>query len=201
MLLLDDGVEDQQTGHPTTTTLSEAPRMLHGQHVSPPTLNEWADFLDSSTQIAREIADDKTMLTSRNTPIHPPPRARSFRSVPSWTSDDAFDDHDEPIDASAVEHAMHVEAQRLEQARTDKLLMPPPGRFIKSKAKDQASMLPPPPPPPPRLSASAQGAPTHQPETVGNIKPTPSLASYGISAADLESLAADEILLSQWPGG
>ncbi|GAB7344624.1 hypothetical protein MBLNU457_3112t1 [Dothideomycetes sp. NU457] len=226
--------------------------------------NDWTDFLESSTQIARELSDEtpeQSVIPDR--PKKQSGRSRSLASIPSWNSDEAFDEEE----LAALENQL-ASVHKQNQTDKDKLLMPPPK--IPAPSNSSASgMLPParlsrpgmvpppkqPPPkpstlsmpPPPKPSTSAMPPPpkpsTNRPTrsvpsmpsarrnnnsippqastSSSTINPphvhtassghkatplqsrrdsTSSLAPYGISAADLECLAADDIVLSQWAG-
>jgi len=259
----DDGLDegtllelDQSTSNPEDA--------IRGQDCSIHGAADWSDFLETSTQIARELSG--SIIQESTTPQKTKRtlgRSRSLVSVPSWNSDEAFNDEDLAELDNQIESA-----RRQIQMDQDKLLMPPPRfpAFSKSSASVLAAppklvsseslpsaraisngtlsstnvpalnMLSPANPfisammPPPRLptpirnsklninvlgasSKSRQVATKMLPPKVigchktdaGNVQSrkdsNPSLASYGISIADLESLAADDIVLSQWSGG
>jgi len=185
-------------------------------------IHDWADFLDSSTQIERELSG-----VSKTTPQAckaMPKRSESFKSIPSWNSDDMFDD-DDLIELDMSIQAMQqptesrrsikgTSAEESHQKSKDTLLMPPPD--LPSVQRDSVLMPPPKTLPPLRTSKPTMGPPktpasrtipaqTSRQNSLPTAKPPaqskPSWAEFGISTAELETLVADEIVLSQWSGG
>ena len=147
----------------------------HDQDHSTHGATDWSYFLESSTQIARELSGDMVQesVMPQNT-SKTSGRSRSLVSVPSWNSDEAFGDEDLAELDDQVESV-----QRQIRTDKDKLLMPPPRMSIPSKPSAYAfAMLPPskrtgsgkspssrpsidgmPPPPPPPAKTSAVSMP------------------------------------------
>lgn len=173
-------------------------------------IHDWAEFLDSSTQIERELSGVacETSATHQNKSK----RSNSFRSIPSWNSDEAFDDDDLMDLENSVQAAQQQTVvantkspPRPAQIKNDKSLMPPPKMIPPPKT------MPPPKTPTPvmgppktpasryplsRMSKTTATSTTHSPQSTDI-----SLGKYGITTADLENLVADDIVLSQWSGG
>lgn len=271
----DENMEDFENDDLDEATMLGLDPINRHSHRPDQAANDWTDFLESSTQIARELSDEtpKQPVIS-NTAKQQSTRSRSLVSIPSWNSDEAFDEED----LAALEDQLAA-VNRQHQMDKDKLLMPPPprstapsdrpiagmllppkesGSGMRPPPRPSLSMQPPPRPrtigmpPPPKPSTSAISpppkpstiakptrpttsipevprrprgnisAPTQIPTSSTTMKPLPaptdfrdhktdlvptrrdstsSLARYGISAADLECLAADDVVLSQWPGG
>jgi len=266
--------DDDDFDEATMLGLDPSNRNLHDSDQTAHVANDWTEFLESSTQIARELSDETSEQPMiPNKPKKQSGRSRSLVSIPSWNSDEAFDDED----LAALENQL-ASVHRQNQTDKDKLLMPPPkmpapsnlptSEVLPPSKASGPGMLPPPRPtirmqtppkpsalgmpPPPKPSTLAMPAP-HRPSTIekpprpirsasgtlsnprGDIPAplqvstsatimnppsvptgfsahkygpvqsrrdsTSSLAPYGISAADLECLAADDIVLSQWAGG
>jgi len=127
---------------------------------------DWEEFLDSSTQIAREIDTDHT-ITNKTVP------QMTTLSFSSFNSDDMLFDQLEDEEAVAQSNMHSPDSEVKARAELDRQMMPPPmGTSLSKNSQARRS-------PPKKVSTSA-------------------LDSYGVSMADLEQLAASEILLTQW---
>ena len=161
----------------------------------------WDDFLERSSQLARELAtEQKTdVLVS---PM-PPPK-QSFARIPSFNSTDfdlSVDDLEELdllTDGKPLQ-SKSGEAQTLLQLSFESVsdhvgqrnVQHSPGKSeaITGKEFDRELM----PPPPLKMSAK------QRPRAIRSEIPAPSTCvQHGISLADLESLAGEDIQLSQF---
>ncbi|KAI4722814.1 hypothetical protein E4T48_01000 [Aureobasidium sp. EXF-10727] len=200
----DDGVDDDTlldlAGESPVTTL-KGPTQLPSQYtpsktrgepklVSPSTTEEfgsWDDFLERSSQIARDLS-----VSQKPTP----PATRSFDRIPSFTSGD-FDlsaDDLEELDWSV--DTLHQNEAPLPRVPPQPVSKNGDMRSWvngKNKKKDEPGgdidrkLMPPPIIPTKRPSSASAAART-------NVPP----GAHGISLADLESLAGEEIQLSQF---
>ncbi|KAF4552726.1 Hypothetical protein D9617_9g025160 [Elsinoe fawcettii] len=189
-------------------------------------------FLDSSTQIAKDISADETRPVLATTPHKSPVKELNF---PSFSSD--FDEDTIAQLDGAVEELRRSQSPIKSQTPSVSALQKTQSAFEIDRVKP-ARMLPPPQPPlramappmlpPPRpaqaLSLSttisrprafqppersmAPPPKSFVPAKQSSILPSPNprprpvapdLSKFGISHADLESLAADDIVLSQMP--
>ena len=168
------------------------------------TINDWADFLDSSTQIERELSG---VVKTSPEACQTKPRRHSFRSIPSWNSDEAFDDDDLADLDSSVQTMQQGPAMEKHSAIDgpaqdpvdDTALMPPP-KFIPI-AKPQSSTMGPPRMPVFRKAQTGPLRNDHKSSATHSRYTGTSMVQYGISTAELESMVADDIVLSQWTGG
>lgn len=210
-------------------------------------LSDWDDFLDSSTQLARELSSEG--------PARPPQVAQTNGSkprcrIPSFTSPD-FDLDLSNEDLEALESNFAQPLQRpppllrsssystsdlysnskstptttLTRPARDRKSMPLPAAFPPTRSRKESTLVPPPklatasksmpppslrtaaklmPPPPPRLLARPLKQSTTTRITKSKYAPPPATTINmppGISLADLESLAAENIQLTQYGVG
>ena len=150
------------------------------------------DDLDSSTQIARDIADEPKKSAE-------PKPAHNARSPATSFGSEEFDLSVEDIEAAQTKNTPQ---QKTEQ---DKRLMPPPALPKKTPATAKPEVKPPTSkltmPPPPRLAKSrlSSGAPMQlnrltPPKAIS--KPC-SAAQFGFTLAELESFVDDNLQLTQ----
>lgn len=200
----DDGVDDDTLldlagESPVTTTKpqpahasapsQQTPSKTHGhaknQLVSPSTTDEFGSFddlFDRSSQITRDLSTPQK------------PAARSFDRIPSFTSGD-FDlsaDDLEELDWS-VDIVPNTSIPTLQANKTGDMRSWSNGRIMKTEDTghylDRDRKLMPPPPTIPKKCST----PTHI-----NSAARMTVPPHGISFADLEHLAAEEIQLSQF---
>lgn len=167
----DDAAEKHRTRKPSTVQPSEAPT----PSPSPvPSLGGWEDFLESGTQIARELAIENV----------PPLKQQKPTLHNSFSSDDMGFDED---DLQELDNALQKAESQFSksQEQRDRLAMPPPIMPLKA-----------------RISSGKPQAVRQPPALLRRYdsKQAPNIAAHDISRAELESLVADDIMLSQWPG-
>jgi hypothetical protein len=175
---------------PSQQTPSKTHGYVNNQLVSPSTTDEfgsWDDLFDRSSQITRD-------LSTPQKPTHVLPATRSFDRIPSFTSGD-FDlsaDDLEELDWSAENLCNdNPLPQALEQANKNGDMR---SWLSENNIKKEETghdmdrkLMPPPPMIPKKLTP-----PTRIDSAVRTIVPP-----HGISLADLEGLAAEEIQLTQ----
>lgn len=189
-------------------------------------LSHWDDFLESSTQLERELSSEKQIAPTKSSKSMP--RISSFNSV-DFDLDLSTEDLEElelgfaqtripppPRPASSWESASKRDFMTTStKSVVDRKTMPPQPPFTSKQNKMDSKLMPSPnflpaaksksiAPPPPRLLARSNKhppsnrvtKPKHVPSRPANLN-----IPLGISLADLESLAAEDIQLTQYDGG
>ncbi|KAG9524364.1 hypothetical protein KCV07_g1944, partial [Aureobasidium melanogenum] len=202
----DDGVDDDTlldlAGESPITTLKappaqapsqQTPSKTHGdvkhQLVSPSSTDEfgsWRDLLEGSSQLARDLS----------TPQKPtPPTTPSFDRIPSFTSVD-FDlsaDDLEELDWSVDNLPSQKNVTAPQAIKNEDMRSWSDGQDQKGETEhDNDRKLMPPPKLPTKRPLPMKNPDTSAAQT--NVSP----ATHGISLADLECLASEEIELSQF---
>lgn len=140
---------------------------------------EWQDFLESSTQIAREISAEAS--TIQPPPTHVPaanetPRAGSFSSGSfEFTEDDI-----EQLDPTPCPRVRQGQTQEQAKAASERMAMPPPPLPIKRCAQGQEQ----------------KGLRGHLDPDSAN-KPIHAQDELGFSMTQLESFVEDDLQLTQ----
>lgn len=153
-------------------------------------LEHWDDFLESSTQLARELSNENAVTEK--------PPALQFSSFDSADFDFSAEDLEE-LDASCH---MATPKQTNYPHDSNSKAMPPPPKPISGQSMDRKIM---PPPSLPLPSKQQHNPPGLKHYTVRSpytaTATTKTKTPLYISLADLESLAEEDIELSQFFGG
>ncbi|KAI5201233.1 hypothetical protein E4T38_06165 [Aureobasidium subglaciale] len=205
----DDGVDDDTlldlAGESPITTLREPPVQAQAQQTPSKThgslklesplstddFGSWDDFLERSSQIAREISTERKPT---------PPATRSFDRIPSFTSTDfdlSVDDLEElersvndPPQQSDTPRS-HIPQQVCRNSDVRSWLKKEGAHTHQKEGHDMDRKLMPPP-----MIPLKRPAPTCA-ETRKRLPSTK--VAHEISLADLECLAGEDIQLSQFP--
>ncbi|THX53306.1 hypothetical protein D6D06_06187 [Aureobasidium pullulans] len=173
---------------PSKATPSKGPANV--ELLSPSTTDDfgsWDDFLERSSQLARDLSVDQKPT---------PPTTRSFDRISSFTSADfdlSVDDLEEldwavenipPQNNSSVSRVLNTPCKS--EGRHTKSI----GKQVGTEKDMDRKLMPPPMIPAKRPAPSSR---------LGyQARPTPPNSAHGISIADLESLAGEDIQLSQF---
>ncbi|GAB7357492.1 hypothetical protein MBLNU459_g0027t1 [Dothideomycetes sp. NU459] len=228
--LLDLAAESsvQHTSAPDDATRSQCHESRSSLHED---FSHWVDFLESSTQLARELSWEKPSQPMECTPADctPAEGPLSGKRIPSFNSTDfdldiSMDDLEEldltqplvqPAMLPPVRSSISISNPTTTSISTtcaaDREAMPPKPTYVPTAISNDRVLMPPPGLPaqankmlPPPLPTQ----PKQQTSTNRVSKPNPSPAQTtndympsDISFADLESLATEDFQLTQYDGG